>query len=161
MDETSPCNDPVSAEFDFWIGHWHLTWPAEQTGGNAGEVAHGTNLVERVLGGCVIEENFSTSDGSFLGRSLSVHDERSGLWRQTWVDSSGAFLVFTGEWEAGRMVLKTDPVHKDGDVVLNRMVFSDIEEDSLRWAWQGSRDGGQSWADLWNIDYRRRSDRSA
>ena len=155
MDGRSRCDDPASAEFDFWLGTWDLTWPAEQTGGIPGEMASGTNRIERVLGGCVIEENFSTADGSFLGRSLSLHDERSGVWRQTWVDSSGAYLVFAGGLEDGQMILTTEPVDRNDEIVVNRMVFRDIEEDSLSWAWQGSRDGGDSWTDLWNIEYRR------
>ncbi len=156
MDEDNRCSDPASTEFGFWLGTWDLTWPAEQTGGDAGRLAHGQNRIERVLGGCVIEENFSTDDGAFLGRSLSLHDERSGVWRQTWVDSSGAYLTFTGGLDDGRMILATEPLHRDDEVVVNRMVFGDITRDSLRWAWQGSRDGGDTWTDLWTIDYRRR-----
>lgn len=155
MDDAGPCTDPVHTQFDFWVGEWELTWPAEQTGGTPGGRSSGTNRVERVLGGCVIEERFSTSDGSFRGRSLSVHDERSGLWRQTWVDSSGAYLAFTGRLEDGRMVLKTEPIEREGEVVVNRMVFRDIEKNSLDWTWQGSRDGGDTWTDLWNIEYKR------
>lgn len=151
----SPCSQPGHAGFDFWLGEWDLTWPADQMGGLPGQVGAGTNRVERVLEGCVVEENFTVSDGSFRGRSVSVFDPVAGLWRQTWVDSSGGYIALRGRLEEGRMVLSTDPVERDGQMVVNRMVFRDMTTDSLKWDWQGSRDGGETWVDLWNIDYRR------
>lgn len=155
MQSAQSCNDPAHAQFDFWLGEWHLTWPAEQTGGAPGNEATGSNRVVHVLGGCVVEENFSMADGSLIGRSLSVYDQQRKLWRQTWVDNSGSYLVFTGEFDQERMVLQTEPVARDDEILVNRMVFRDIADDSLRWDWQGSRDGGESWTDLWNIRYRR------
>jgi hypothetical protein len=155
MEAEHRCTDPAHAEFDFWLGEWQLTWPAQQTGGDPGNEAKGTNRIERVMGGCVVEENFSMGDGTFSGRSLSVYDSQQGLWRQTWVDNSGSYLLFTGHFGQGRMILQTEPVVKDDEMVMNRMVFREIEDDSLRWDWQRSRDGGDSWTDLWNIRYRR------
>ncbi len=150
-----PCSDPDHAGFDFWVGEWNLSWPAEQMGGPPGERESGINRVERVLDGCVVEENFSTRGGSFKGHSVSVYDGSAGIWRQTWVDSSAGYIVLTGRFEDGRMILSTEPRDRDGHVVLNRMVFRDIQPGSLKWDWQGSRDAGRTWTDLWNIDYRR------
>jgi hypothetical protein len=115
----------------------------------------GSNHISRLFGPCVVEENFATSDRSFLGRSLSVYDERTGTWRQTWVDSSGAYLSFMGEMDGDDMVLSTEPVSDGDSVVVNRMVFSDITPESLLWQWQKSTDGGGSWSDLWTITYKR------
>lgn len=150
-----PCSQPEHSAFDFWLGTWELSWPAEQMGGRPGERGSGTNRVERVLGGCVIEENFSVSDGSFRGHSVSVYDAGAGVWRQTWVDSSAGYIALTGRFENDRMILSTEPVKRDDQVVVSRMVFRDIEPGSLSWDWQGSRDGGESWTDLWNIEYLR------
>jgi hypothetical protein len=36
------------------------------------------------------------------------------------------------------------------------MGFHDIGEMSLRWDWQGSRNGGDTWTELWTIAYTRR-----
>lgn len=153
---TPPCSTPQHAGFDFWIGEWELSWPAEQMGGSPGEQGSGTNRVERVLDGCVIQENFSTNDGSFRGHSVSVFDIDTGIWRQTWVDSSAGYIVLTGRFEGDMLILTTEPRERDGQVALNRMVFRDIGPDSLNWDWQGSRDGGDTWNNLWNIGYRRR-----
>lgn len=150
---TPPCQSEEARQFDFWLGDWKLSWPAEQSGGEAGETGSGSNRISRPFGDCVIEENFAFDDGRFLGRSLSVYDEAAGLWRQTWVDSSGGYLLFTGGFDGEIMELRTQPVERDGETVLNRMVFRDITSTSLRWDWQRSRDGGETWNDLWNISY--------
>ncbi len=55
------------------------------------------------------------------------------------------------------MELRTAVTHKDGDRIVQRMVFSDITNTSLTWHWQGSRDGGESWTERWTISYERRA----
>lgn len=154
-EQPKPCSSPEARQFDFWLGEWDLSWPAEQSGGTEGETGRGANHISRMFGDCVIEENFTTADERFRGHSVSVYDEKAGLWRQTWVDSSGGYLVFTGSFDGETMTLRTDPVERGDEVVVQRMVFSEIRDDSLEWAWQGSRDGGKTWNDLWNISYRR------
>ena len=89
------------------------------------------------------------------GQSVSLYSAGAGVWRQTWVDTDGAYLLFTGGFEDGRMELRTEPRERDGTTLVNRMGFHDIAEDSLEWAWQRSEDGGESWTDLWTISYRR------
>ena len=150
-----PCTGAESSQFDFWLGDWDLTWPAEQTGGTAGETGRGTNRIQRLFGNCAVEENFQTEDGEFKGRSVSVYDPRDALWRQTWVDNMGSYLLFTGGLDGENMELRTAAVERDGDTVLNRMVFIEIQTNGFRWEWQGSRDGAESWADLWTITYNR------
>jgi hypothetical protein len=140
---------------DFWLGEWALSWPAEQTGGEAGDRLTGRNSITRLFDNCVIEENFTTHDGGFRGHSVSLYDENAAIWRQTWVDSAGSYLWFTGGLVDGEMVLSTEPTEREGEVMVNRMVFTDVTPDSLEWAWQRSADGGQTWADLWNISYQR------
>jgi hypothetical protein len=158
MPETpKPCNSPEARQFDFWLGEWDLTWPTDQVGGESGNPGTGTNRIERLFGDCVIEENFATSDGSFLGRSHSVYDPRFGVWRQTWVDSSGGYISLSGEFDGDTMTLTTQPIVSDGETRVNRMIFADMSEDSLEWVWQVSRDDGATWNDLWNISYWRRT----
>jgi len=152
-----PCSSAEARRFDFWLGEWDLTWPAEQAGGEPGQTMTGTNHIARLFGPCVIEENFSTDDGSFLGHSLSVYDEKTSTWRQTWVDSQGSYLWFTGGMHGDDMVLATEPgTDEEGRIIVNRMVFTDITPDSLYWQWQKSTDAGDTWSDLWTITYKRR-----
>lgn len=151
----SPCSTPEARQLDFWLGEWDLTWPAEQMGGAQGDLGRGRNSITRLFDDCVIEENFMTDDASYRGHSVSVYDVSAGVWRQTWVDSAGGYLWLTGGGVDGQMILSTEPVEKEAGVAVNRMVFADVETDSLEWVWQRSDDGGSTWTDLWNISYRR------
>jgi hypothetical protein len=132
---------------DFWIGTWDVSWD----GGG-----HGTNTIRRILDERVIEETFhgTDPDGSLDGRSLSVRDAADGRWRQTWVDSNGAYLDFVGVEVDGRIAFQRDAI-VDGAAGLQRMIWLDVMAESFRWQWQRSRDGGASWELAWEIHYRR------
>jgi len=136
-------NQPEN-QFDFWLGEWNVTW---------GEDGKGTNLVERILDDKVIQENFSAPD--LRGMSISAYDTERGLWCQTWVDSNGTYLDFTGKFEAGKMILSRDAIVK-GQVCRQRMVWYDIQEDQLEWNWERSDDNGKTWRVLWQIQYIRK-----
>ncbi len=151
-----PCATEESDQFDFWLGEWDLTWPAEQFGGTAGEKGKGTNIITQPLGECVIQEAFRSPAGQFNGHSVSVYVPRQKVWKQTWVDNQGGYLLFTGEFKDGRMELRTKPVERKGKTNISRMVFRNIKKNSLNWDWQHSTDGGTTWTDLWNIHYKRK-----
>ncbi len=152
-----PCEMPEGKQFDFWIGQWDLTWPEGQVGSPPGQPGKGTIEVKRILGDCIVQENFSDSATNYRGMSVSTYVPLLKLWRQTWVDSNGNYLVFTGQFKDGVMEWRS-PEHKmaDGTKILSRMVFKNITKNSLDWDWQASRDGGQTWKDKWNIHYTRR-----
>lgn len=152
---SAPCSSSGARQFDFWLGNWAVSWPAEQAGGEPRTTMTGTNQVTKLFGDCIIEERFVTDDGSFAGRSLSAYDEQEDLWHQTWVDSEGGYITFTGGMDGDIMVLSTSRVETESGVEVNRMVFSDIAEDSLFWVWQRSLNGGDTWFDRWTITYRR------
>jgi hypothetical protein len=148
-EETTDTTDPAlgAAALDFWIGTWDVSWD----GGG-----HGTNTIRRILGDRVIEETFhgTDADGTLDGRSLSVRDMADGRWRQTWVDSNGAYLDFVGVAVDGRIAFQRDAII-DGAAGLQRMIWLDVTPKALRWQWQRSGDGGASWAVVWEIQYRR------
>ena len=102
--QPKPCSEPQQKQLDFWVGEWDLTWP----GNNAGETAHGTNSIRRILDGCIVEENFSGGEALHLrGKSVSIFDAIAGKWKQTWVDNEGGYLDFVGESKDGQMILGT------------------------------------------------------
>jgi hypothetical protein len=144
----APCSTPEGRQFDFWLGTWDLTW----------EGGTGTNVITSELGGCVIEENFDGRDAEgkgLVGRSVSVYSPARGRWLQTWVDNSGGYLDFEGEWADGKMVLNRQ-AERDGKTFLQRMVFHNITDHALEWNWERSDDGGATWKPLWVIHYARR-----
>lgn len=140
------CNTPEANQFDFWIGEWNLEWDEEN---------RGSNVIEKTLDGCVITENFDgTPSIDLRGKSVSMFNQRTGKWHQTWVDNQGSYLDFTGEFQDGKMVLQRTSVINEEDV-LQRMVWYEIEEDSLLWNWERSDDNGETWTVLWKIHYER------
>lgn len=140
--------DSPERQLDFWVGEWDVSW---------GEDQHGTNRVERILDGKVIQENIDGRPAMpFRGKSLSVYNTRLGRWQQTWVDTEGNYWHFNGGLEDDRFVLATEDVVDDKPVHL-RMVFYDIAAESLKWRWERSEDGGQTWELRWLIHYRRKS----
>lgn len=145
---TTPDPDPLGPHaLDFWLGSWVVSW----AGGG-----RGTNTIRRILDDRAIEESFDAGDAesSLKGRSLSVHDAADGRWRQTWVDSTGAYLDFIGVEVDGRIAFQRDAVI-DGVAIAQRMVWLDVAAGSLRWQWQRSHDDGATWDVVWEIDYRR------
>lgn len=142
------CSHPRANEFDFWLGEWNLEW---------GDGKTGTNVIEKTLDGCVIVEKFDGSPSIPLrGMSVSSYNAKLGKWQQTWVDNQGGYLDFVGEYQDSRMVLERDAT-VDGEPVKQRMVWYDIEDDALRWNWERSRDGGETWEVLWELRYSRSS----
>jgi len=152
-DQPKPCSESEQKQLEFWVGDWDLTWPGQ----NGGEAGHGTNSIKRVLGGCVVQENFSGEKSMDLrGTSVSLFDARSGRWKQTWVDNEGGYLDFTGEFKDGQMVLSREFVKPDGSKVQQRMVFKNITPSQFDWSWERSLDDGKTWQVMWPIHYKRK-----
>lgn len=145
---------PDSSSMDFWVGDWSLTWDEGE-----GKTGHGTNRIERVLGGRVIQENFEAKEGNiagFIGKSWSVYNKQTGEWKQTWVDNQGAYLDFEYEQDGERKMFARAFIGPKGNTVQQRMVFYHITEDSFTWDWETSTDEGESWKLQWQIRYKRR-----
>lgn len=139
--------------FDFWIGEWDLTWLEPDS-----SIGTGFNKIERVLGGAVIKENFEGLTGSsagYIGKSYSVYKRTTGEWKQTWVDNTGDYLEFTGEFEDDLRMFTRTATDQEGELILQRMVFYDIQPDSFTWDWESSRDNGSTWSLNWQINYER------
>ncbi len=130
-------------EFDFWLGEWNVYWGDKQ----------GTNRVESVLDGAVIHENFD-GDG-LIGTSVSVFSKEDNRWHQTWVDNTGSYLDFIGEFADGRMILSRNGV-VEGKAVKQRMVWYDITANAFLWNWERSDDEGSSWREMWKLEYKRK-----
>ena len=132
-------------EFDFWLGEWDVYWADKQ----------GTNRIERILDESVIQENFD-GDG-LIGTSLSVFSREDNRWHQTWVDNTGSYLDFVGEFAEDKMILTRNGV-VEGKAVKQRMIWYDITKDKFLWNWERSDDEGLTWRELWKIEYKRKSE---
>jgi hypothetical protein len=149
---------PPERQLDFWIGEWELTGK-QRVAPDKEEWREmkATNSIHAKFKGNVIEEHFSMP--GFEGGSVSVFDRATKTWKQTWVDDQGSYLDFTGECQDGRMTFSRK-VGAPGTSILQRMVFHDIQPDSLTWDWETSRDEGKSWRLMWQLSYRRKTNSS-
>ena len=132
------CSTPEHLQFDFWVGDWDVT----MSGKRAGE-----SHVERILGGCVIFENW-TGAGGGEGKSFNLYDATRKRWQQTWVDASGGLIEFYGELRGGNMCYTTESPTRgpDGQLrkTLGRMTFFP-QGPGVRQLWEQSVDGGKTW----------------
>lgn len=149
------CAQPDSSRFHFWLGTWDLEWENSK-----GETSSGMNTIEWTLDSTVIQENFRVLSGGmkgYSGKSWSVYDKRSKTWKQTWVDNQATYLEFAeGTDEEGWPTFERSFMKGDSVRIHQRMVFRNIEENSLDWYWQSSEDGGESWNTNWLIHYTRK-----
>ena len=154
---TTACSGSEYDRLDFWVGTWDLAWEGGQGGTPEGETGHGVNTITAELDNCVIHESF-VGDNGFDGQSFSIYDAQAEQWKQTWVDNSGGHLAFTGGLtEDGHMHFRTARfTDSQGREQVNRMIWTEVTENTLTWRWQTSRDGTGPWYDLWVIQYTRR-----
>ncbi len=126
LPSAAPCLAPQHRQLDFWLGSWTFT---------GGGFAPGSNVITRDPEGCVIDEDFTSGGGR--GRSVSLYDEETGKWYQTYVDNSGNRLVVAGAFEGGRMVLYQNPS--------SRYFWKALDPDHVQFALEASTNGGRTW----------------
>lgn len=132
--------------FDFWLGEWDCVT----------EPGPARNSIKREYQGNVIIERFEIlSPKTWKGMSVSVYSDHDASWNQTWVDQDSNYWHFVGCLIDGDPCFAT--VGKvDRDQQFKRMVFSDIQADSLHWRWETSPDE-QTWTSRMTAGYTRRS----
>ena len=140
------CSAPEHHQFDFWAGSWTVY-------DQSGEVA-GKNRIEPVLKGCVLLENW-TGNGGMSGKSLNGYDRRAKVWRQTWIDDTGGVLLLSGGSRDGKMVMSGNAPGRDGATVTNRIAWERLGDGSVRQLWDMSRDGGKTWAIVFDGVYKK------
>ena len=137
--ETTPCTSPEHSQFDFWIGEWKVT---DRDG-----VYQGSNRIEKVLGGCVLQESWTGAKGT-KGLSFNIYVAGRGVWHQTWVDASGTLLLLDGGLEDGRMVLSGATPAGDGKgEVRHEIAWTPMRTGQVKQVWRISKDGGETWND--------------
>lgn len=147
----------IENAFDFWVGQWKVSWNTTD-----GSTVEGTNTVEKILDGIVIQEHFVDPNNNFKGTSISVYNPNDSTWHQAWADNSGGYFDFYGEIDGDKRFFKTKPrmiqlKDKESPVeIVQRMVFYDIQDDSMKWDWESSTDGGKSWKLQWRINYEKK-----
>jgi hypothetical protein len=155
--QTSPkiptgCDTPESHQFDFWVGKWEV-----HPNGVDKIVAH--SLIEKKYSGCAIRENWMPLGKELTGGggSLSSYDPRTGHWRQTWVDSSGARADFDGRFSKGVMSITGNWPNfaGPGRDALVRMNYQRQADGEVRQWGEASTDSGKTWKPAFDLLYRK------
>ena len=143
------CTYPEARQFDFWIGDWDVH--------SADGAFAGTNRIESILGGCVLQENWKGA-GGMSGTSLNAFDPATRKWRQTWMDDSGTHLLLEGVFADGKMILSGDSPsrRKPGTTVRNRITWSQLPGGKVRQLWETSTNGGETWSVAFDGTYSRK-----
>jgi hypothetical protein len=152
-----PCLfDDRYAQFDFWLGEWEV-----RPVGAAPTSVPASNVITKILEGCVVHENWSALPRS-AGQSFNIFDATTGFWRQTWVDKNGRTTHYRGLREGAKMVFYAEspltPIAGPGadKVTAGRMTFTPISKDCVRQTGEASEDGGLSWSTQWDLVYTRK-----
>ena len=138
------CEAPEFRQFDFWIGDWVVQDTAGQR--------LGTSRVERIEGGCGIQENWTDRSG-LTGRSINVYQPVSKTWTQLWAASWGATLLLEGRYENEQMILTGDVLGSDGAPEKQRTTWSRGRSGGVRQVIERSRDGGRTWTNAFDGRY--------
>jgi hypothetical protein len=135
----SPCSNSKSHEFDFWIGNWTVY----QSGS---EKVVGYNNIVPVAGGCGIQENWKSADGSNIGTSLNKYTFRKGKWQQFWIDNSGLTLELEGNYADGKMIMTGSILPNDkSQGFINKITWFNNADGTVRQFWEQSQDEGKTW----------------
>ena len=136
-------------QLDFWIGDWDVT--------SAGAAA-GESHVEKMLGECVVFENWTGASG-MVGKSFNLWDATTREWRQTWVDSTGGLHEYHGAFGDKKMAYVAERLEPGADGTLRptklRMTFFD-QAGTVRQLGEQSTDGGKTWTVSYDLLYTRK-----
>jgi hypothetical protein len=119
--------------FDFWAGFWNVVEP------ESGK-ALGVSRVDLILGGGVLHEQWSGSDG-YRGESFNIFDKDRQCWHQSWVSDNGTLLLLDGGMKDGAMDLQG--IAPNGE--LQRIRWTPRPDGSVLQEWHSSTDNGKSW----------------
>ncbi len=139
-----------SRQFDFWIGEWDVFDPTRGMG------RAGSSRIERILGQCVLLENWTGALGG-SGKSFNLWNPDTGCWQQTWVDDSGRATYYDrSRIEGASIVFLADAKGPGGAPLLLRLTFTPLGPDEVRQWGENSSDGGATWTTAYDLLYRRR-----
>lgn len=143
-----PCSEPEYRQFDFWVGDWEVRTPNDKVAG--------TNRIDKILGGCVLQENWVGARG-MTGHSFNIYDPGDRKWHQTWVDSQGTLLLLSGELTDGKMVLSgATAANGATKAALHRITWTPLPDGTVRQLWESSGDDGKTWTIAFDGSYRRK-----
>ena len=135
----APCQNEAFRQFDFWIGEWTVTTPANPARPPA------KNRISAIDGGCAILEQYETP-GGYTGTSISFYNPRAEAWHQTWIDNQGQPVFQDGGIKDGSMVMHEDR----GGGITTRTTWTPNADGTVRQHWEQSNDDGKTWRTIFD-----------
>jgi hypothetical protein len=150
---TPPCEqDEAYRKLDFWVGNWDVY-------DNRDGSKDGTDLVEKILDGCVLVENWHdlSPDGAD-GKSLFYYQKATQQWKQVWVTAVGPIKEkkLIEEFKDGGVRFQGEIPHPNGGSHLDRTTLTPLDADRVRQMIEISRDNGKTWEVVFHAEYRRK-----
>jgi hypothetical protein len=143
-EQTPNCDDQKNRQFDFWLGNWKSL--------SAEGKPQGRNKIVKILGGCAIQENWSSGGGKFRGTSYNFYNAAKDSWHQTWIDTTGSSLHMNGGMVDGSMVLSQETNTESGSRI-DRITWTPLKDGRVRQHWEASVDDGANWKDVFDGYY--------
>lgn len=124
-----PCCSEEHTVFDFWLGEWEVF--------NTEGVLVGTNRIVKEQDGCMISENWKSSNGQFTGSSTNFYNAQTGQWQQLWIDNAGSYLYLSGGRNGNQMILSSEEIPREKEPpYTNRITWTDNEDGTVRQLWE-------------------------
>lgn len=144
----TPCEHrQESRQFDFWVGEWRVV--------SARGTLAGTSSVRKILGGCVLFENWTAANGS-QGKSLNAYNAGLGMWQQFWTSQTGTVTEYRrSRWVNGSLQFVAHVPDVDSPR-LERMTFTPIDSNTVRQLGETSVDDGATWKTTFDLYYHRK-----
>lgn len=142
-----PCEQqPGFRRLDFWLGRWDVFLPDGQKAG--------TNVIEKILGGCAAQENWRSVTGG-EGKSWFYFNSATEQWKQVWITDSGQLKEksLIGKSGEGGERFQGELMTKEGEKYLDRTTLTPLENGQVRQVIEISTDGGRSWRTMFDGRY--------
>lgn len=141
--------DPADHMLDFWLGDWEAV-------DSATNQVDGHDLIEKVLAGAAVIENWRDVDGH-AGKSWFYYYRPEKRWKQIWVTDTGFVkekaLVET--FAGGGVRFRGEIPLKDGRKLLDQTTLTPLPDGRVHQVIEQSNDGGVTWRTAYDAYYTR------
>lgn len=147
-----PCCTEDHRAFDFWVGEWNVY-------DLSGTTLLGTSNISLKDGDCILQEEWTSAQANYSGRSFNSFDRNSKQWRQYWIDSQGSILQIAGGLAGNSMVMSSTTAAFDTiPETTTQISWTPLEDGRVRQTWRNTSDGGKSWTVLFDGYYAKKED---